>query len=402
MNRVRKRLIPMSVVAVTAGLVAASAASASVSQGSPQPSTSASAGWKLYNLPVQKRSVLDSVATVDSRDAWAGGFLVNVGRASAARARVAPRDSACIGPGPFPSMMLRWSGRSWQQVTVPNLGRITSVSATSANAWAAADCGMMHWNGRRWTRVNDAPVPGMQNSAPSAIKAVSPTGAWLIGSAQDASTSSLRGFVERWDGRRWTLVSLPRLGDDYTLDSLDARGANDVWVAGTDYTGNDTHPEQLVLLHWDGHGWKRLPAPASGEWTKRVWAIRMLAHDDVWVAGWTTTVPKGNGATRRPMALHWNGHAWRTTPVPGDGELYDIASDRGRLRAIGDTYSADPSYTMLTVRLAGTSWKVDTVPVTGVGTLLAAATIPGGSTWTVGATEDASGWPHALIALRRR
>lgn len=129
---------------------------------------------------------------------------------------------------------------------------------------------------------------------------------------------------------------------DFTLDSIDAHGPRDVWVVGTDYTGDDTQPaspESLILLHWDGRSWKRLPAPNTSEWTNRVTSVRMLSHNDVWVSGWAKQAPDWS-QIRRPLLLHWNGRAWTSSQVPdGRGELMDVASSGGKTVAIGDTFA---------------------------------------------------------------
>jgi hypothetical protein len=59
-----------------------------------------------------------------------------------------------------------------------------------------------------------------------------------------------------------------------------------------------------------------LPAPATGEWTQRVSQVRALTPNNVWIAGWAKQAPDG-GQIRRSLILHWNGHAWTNSPVPG-------------------------------------------------------------------------------------
>jgi hypothetical protein len=130
---------------------------------------------------------------------------------------------------------------------------------------------------------------------------------------------------------------------------------------GTDYTGNDVHAENLLLLHWNGKSWKRLPAPPTGEWTQRVNQVR------AWPGATSgsrlgQTDPEGT-ATRRSLILHWDGHTWTNSPAPyGPGELMDIASADGRMTAVGDTFSPSAtSWGMYILRKTANGWQSEMV-----------------------------------------
>lgn len=292
----------------------------------------------------------------------------------------------------FTSVMLHWDGHSWQQTPVPRSARINHLSASSPkDAWASTDCGMLHWDGRSWTAVPIAPVHAQQVGT-EAIKAVSPTEAWLTGMTYDNRTQVARAFVQRWDGRKWRDVPLPALGDNFSLEHMDARGSNDVWAAGVVDADDDAHPTPLLLLHWNGRTWKRFPAPETGEWSKVLRSVRAVAKNNVWIAGWGKRAP-GIEEIRRPMVLHWNGRKWSSEKVPDErGELADVAVSRGQALAVGDTLSPGYDYTMYALRRTSSGWQQEPVPVEGEAGLYALAPIPGGGVWSVGMTgglEDA-------------
>src|SRR3954463_1966430 len=300
-----------ALVAASAMTVAAPASAVTT------PVTKTPSPWHQYDVPVQGQANLVSVTAPSRDDAWAAGFLVKINGAAAARPdATAPAEDECYERTSFPSLMLHWDGSAWRQVPMPLVGRINHVSASGPNdAWASADCDLLHWDGKTWTSIPYAPVPGAQQSGNGAVKTVSADDAWLAGNTHDNTTGAERAFIQHWTGKRWQIVTLPDLGDDFTLDSIDALGADDVWAAGTDYTGNDVHAENVLLLHWNGKSWKRLPAPATGEWTQRVSQVRALARGDVWVAGWAKQAPAGD-QIRRSLILHWNGRAWANSPTP--------------------------------------------------------------------------------------
>lgn len=358
------------------GMLAASIAVPHAASASPH----AASPWHRYELPVQGRATIMSIAATGQNDAWAAGFTVN---------DTGPAADECWSGASLPSLMLRWDGDAWRRAPVPNLGRINVVSASGPDdAWASADCGLLRWDGRCWTPAQTASVPGAQQVAPGRVKAVGPKQAWLVGGTYDSETGAERGIVQRWDGRQWRLVPLPSLGDAFSLDAIDVRSPHDVWAVGTDFADGTT-PERLLLLHWNGRTWKRAAEPDSSQWTKRLTSVRILGAGDVWVTGWSKAEPDGD-AIRRPLLLHWNGRAWTSTPAPaGRGGIVDLARDGQQPVAVGDTFTpSEPSYGMYALRWNGSRWADDAVPAAGTGSLSTVAAIPGGGTWAGGVTGD--------------
>jgi hypothetical protein len=363
-------------------------------------------GWHRSGIPVKGMANLTSVVSPTRTQAWASGFKVSslVGHPSTERGdlagTVARRSAVDICQEErkmFPTLMLRWNGHRWSSVTMPTVGRIDFLTATGGNdVWATADCAMLHWDGRRWTSMSYPTIPGAQQSSAELVGADGPKDAWLIGGTYDSSTGVSRGYLQRWNGRQWRPMALPDLGDNWELSSMAVRNAHDVWVTGTDFTGNDQHPEHLLLLHWNGRTWQRAKEPAiSNRWTRRVAAVRALSANDVWVVGQGQA---GKGGNRLPIMLHWNGRAWSSTPVPdGYGEVHDLVKNGRSLWAVGDT---DMPYEMYTLRWNGKRWSRGSVPQDGDGGLNGAAAIPGGGLWTVGATGDSNkdNGPYPFLA----
>ncbi|WP_345439351.1 hypothetical protein [Actinoallomurus vinaceus] len=406
----KTRSIQSAAVAVTLAAAAAAAVATSTAaptKAAPAAQTAGSPNWQSFDVPVQGQVSLLSVTATGRDDAWAGGLLLkpknppkppenpayrrlakdpSLGFQQLAKAAAASDDDTCtFAKGMFTSVMLHWDGHSWQQVPVPPSARVNALSASSPNdAWASTDCGLLHWNGQSWTSVPIAPVNAEQVGT-EAIKAVSPTEAWLSVWALDKTT---RSVIQRWDGQKWRKVPLPRLGDNFHLGNIDALGPRDVWAAGTQNTDDDVHPDPLLIMHWNGRSWKRFPAPDTGEWTKVLMRVRMVAKNDVWVAGWGKRAP-GIEEIRRPMLLHWNGHKWTSEKVPDErGELFDMAVSGGQALAVGDTLTPNYDYTMYALRRTSDGWQHAPVPVEGEATLFGLAPIPGGGMWSVGTASD--------------
>jgi len=342
--------------------------------------------WRLDDLPALGRANLVGVTAISHDDAWAVGFTVP--EKTAASPAVVEADQCDAAH--LPSLALHWDGTSWRRTSVPGLGRIDSVSASGhRNVWAAADCGVLRWNGRTWTPTSPVPIPGTDGYYYSGIKAISAYDVWLSGFAWDGTTGNTRGFVQHWDGARWRLVTLPALGDDFDISSIDARGSQDVWIAGTDYTDKATSGERILILHWNGHDWKRFPAPATTMVIQRVARIRAVARDDVWIAGMGQRDPYGSDIDR-PLIFHWDGTRWTDTHAPEErGDLHDIAADGRAVLAAGDTYSPlDDTYEAYARRWTARGWTPEAVPVPGLASVTALAPVPGGGMWAVGSSGD--------------
>jgi len=303
----------------------------------------------------------------------------------------------------LPSLALHWDGTSWRQASVPSLGRIGSVSASGhRNVWAAADCGVLRWNGQAWTATSPVPIQGTDGYYYSGIKAISAYDVWLSGFAWEDTTGNTRGFVQHWDGARWRLVTLPALGDDFDISGVDACGSQDVWIAGTDYTDKEASGERMVILHWNGHSWKRFAAPATTMVIQRVSRIRAVARDDVWIAGMGQRDPYGSDIDR-PLIFHWDGATWTDTHAPEErGDLRDIAADGRIVLAAGDTYSPlHETYEAYARRWTADGWTPAAVPVPGLASITALAPVPGGGMWAVGSSGDTATM-RPFIALAQR
>jgi hypothetical protein len=135
--------------------------------------------------------------------------------------------------------------------------------------------------------------------------------AWAVGS----------NLVLRWDGHRWRRYPAPH-GSYW---GISASGPDDVWVVGTGWV-----EDSLLVIHWNGTKWTRLPflpiaAERTGTTPTRVttlfgylYGVLALAENDVWVVGEA-------GST---IAAHWDGSSWRSYAIPNGqfAHLHSLAS----------------------------------------------------------------------------
>lgn len=344
-----------------AGLAAASATLVVVPPTSAG-ATAASSGWQAYPVPVSGQAVLDAVVAPTADDAWAGGFT--------------------LGTNGFSPLMLHWNGSGWTPVSVPDPTRIDQLSSTGAgDVWAMTDDQPLRWNGSAWVAVPLVTVPGMNLGG--TLAADGPHDAWYVGGTSDPTTGDASSLVEEWNGRAWTVLTLPASLANGGLADIAAQGPDDVWVDGLTSTG------AVLLAHWNGRSWTEVPAPATGFAYTNLSELMIVQPDDVWLAGWGETVDEG-GADRDSLMMHWNGSTWSLSPTPsGNGELYDMTETPDGPWVVGDTYHASGvPYNAYALRWTGASWATVTVPTTQYDSFDGVAAIPGGGVWAVGATTN--------------
>ena len=209
----------------------------------------------------------------------------------------------------------------------PPGGTLLAVAAASADdVWAVGSQptgdgpGILveHWDGRRWA---DVPAPGQPPTdvnALSGLAVVSARDVWAVGSRGDDFDEPL---VEHWDGTAWRVVDVPEPPQPdpdnphgVGLTAVTAVSATDVWAVG----------EAGLIEHYDGRQWTIATGPAVDvRWA----AVSARGGADVWAVGTSTGSPR---------SAHWDGHAWRTVPVPGTGSLDGVVAARsGGTTAVG-------------------------------------------------------------------
>lgn len=115
-----------------------------------------------------------------------------------------------------------------------------------AGVAALAACGTPVSAATQAAQIAWRPVPGARITCHSAVQrddmdaavldvtAVGPADAWTVGvcgadgGTHDFIGQAPTGFVEHWDGRRWSRVAVPASGE---YDVVQASSPRDVWVA---------------------------------------------------------------------------------------------------------------------------------------------------------------------------
>jgi len=308
--------------------------------------------WKLMRAPVSARAGwLNSVAVTSAHNAWAVGFsgTLNVQR----------------------PLILRWNGKVWTHVArLTGGGLLSGVAATSAhNAWAVGSTGsgktlILRWNGKTWKRL---PKPSLSNDFLAGVAATSARNAWAVGETGGGKT-----LILHWNGTSWARVPSPSLAGDNFLAGVAASSPRNAWAVGETIGG------KAEILHWTGMSWTEVASPVSGAQLAQVTA---MSAGSAWAVGATS------GLTGAVAC------AGNSSPADIAGRL--IATEPGRLIAAG------PKTVIL--RWNGSQWQRESSPdPASKNALLGVAATSARNAWAVGATGNVFGATAKALILRWR
>ena len=161
--------------------------------------------------------------------------------------------------------------------------------------------------------------------------------AWAVGymSHPNSLRPQANTLAMRYDGKAWRIVSSPNVSEENYLNSVAARGWNDVWAAGY-YVQNGL--ERPLVMRFTGTYWKivQLPidpfSPAVG--STRLNGVATIGDKGVVAVGYYSY---GSGAPQ-PLALYFDGKSWTKMDVPSFGEsvkFYGVAAEGSNMWAVG-------------------------------------------------------------------
>ena len=233
-----------------------------------------------------------------------------------------------------------WDGTAWQEMVSGNLeddghnGGLIGVSALStSDAWAVGwqdtpESGALavFWNGSDWSVV-PTPAPASGRRVLQSVSMLTPSNVWAVG-----YKSAGRPLAEHWNGTRWSVVATPGA---QPLRSVKAVSASNVWALG----GH-------LVEHYDGARWATVAVPITST-TNLGQITRIPGTTHLWVVG-------TDGATKRPVAIYYNGTSWKAHNPPGAGELDGVAA-----LSANDVWASGTSLTApsnVTFHWTGSAW----------------------------------------------
>jgi VCBS repeat protein len=303
------------------------------------------------------------------------------------------------------ALIERYDGSQWSLIPSPYQGAksngLNSVSMTSGGGWAvgyALQPGWryqplaLRWDGTRWSQASPAQVAG-GHAYFTGVDTITGTSAWAVGFKTGAGETR-RTLIEHASGASWSQVASPNDGTSSTNNTLlgvAGTQATGLWAVG--YREGPAGAKPLVLRYdttspspaWVSvSGTGGVPSPGTVETVLTDVGVRTAS--DVWAVGYYD-----NGGGKRPLALHWNGSGWSSSPVPGMGMLRRVSAvAAGNVWAAG-TYNSAHGTQTLAVHFDGTTWTtVKSADSGGSNELIGLATNNTGSAVTMVGRRGAS------------
>lgn len=267
--------------------------------------------------------------------------------------------------GPDQPMFERWNGSSWKLIkgiaaTTNGDNDLYGVGIVSAReVWAVGAA----WHGdnasplvQHWTPAG-VKLVASPSSGPisyfNAVSVVSAKNIWAVGEIDSGSGPNSKPLVERWNGKKWTIVKVPGKGP---LNGVDALSAKNVWAVGS--TGG-SKPRTLVE-HWDGKHWKIVASPNASPVANEFRAVAVLGKKDIWAVG-----DSGPNDQIKNLIEHWNGKKWSIVPSPSPGSVQNFlnavsARSSRSVWAVGN--ETTNLYKTMALHWDGASWKQVSTP----------------------------------------
>jgi hypothetical protein len=264
------------------------------------------------------------------------------------------------------TLIVRFNGSAWSPVASPNQGTanngLNGVSMISGAGWAVGyyQAGgyqplALHWNGAQWSLSLPAAFPS--DSLFTGVDTLADGSAWAVG-FQTTNSGTRSTLIEHASGGTWTQIASPNVAGstDNSLMAISGTQATGLWAVG--YWLSPTGLRPLMLRYnttKPSPSWVMVGGvPAPGAIDTVLTAVAVRTASDVWAVGYYN-----DGSADRPLALHWNGRTWTSSPVPGTGMLRKVkAISAGNVWAVGSYYNAsEQRYQTLVVHFDGTAWS---------------------------------------------
>jgi FG-GAP-like repeat len=263
------------------------------------------------------------------------------------------------------TLIVRFDGSAWSMVPSPNQGTLNNglngVSMLPGAGWAVGyyQAGgyqplAMSWDGTQWSLNSPSAFPS--DSLFTDVDTLADGTAWAVG-FQTTKAGTRSTLIEHASGGTWTQVASPNVAasTDNSLMAVAGTQATGLWAVG--YWLSPTGLQPLVLRYdttQPSPSWVLVGGvPSPGQVDTVLTGVDVRTASDVWAVGYCN-----DGGADRPVALHWDGSAWTSSPVPGAGLLREVrAIAPSDVWAAGAYYNASlQRYQTLVVHFSGKKW----------------------------------------------
>jgi hypothetical protein len=171
------------------------------------------------------------------------------------------------------------------------------------------------WNGATWSIV-----PSPSPASDTELHAVAcPTARFCVATGVTGlagDSTSLKAFIEEWNGNSWRLVASPSPGIPSDLEAVSCATADRCWAVGYTAGAAGGLPNALVE-EWDGRHWKRADMPLPpGTFTAQINGVSCPAPTACIAVGSYGDTLDDDDPDARTVAEAWNGSSWSMIKSP--------------------------------------------------------------------------------------
>ena len=294
----------------------------------------------------------------------------------------------CFAVGAFfgPTVS-RWNGVSWQPQRLPKppagseSGAFWGASAISCAAGDACVAVGVYdrypqgqlttlpfaerWDGARWSLLSVPRPPGTIYTDLNAVSCSSSDACTAVGDVQ-VGEAGPRAFAVRWDGSKWTIQRLPNLVGAVSVYLTGVSCTHSRFCMAVGYVSyGSVDAGQTLAVEWNGTRWTVLTSPSvTGGLNTDLLGVSCTSGTACMAVG-----DYGPGyplTTQATLAERWNGTFWAIMPTPNASGLDQLSrvscSSGDACTAVGDAPGNLDNYLESTRTLAerwdGSSWTI--------------------------------------------
>jgi hypothetical protein len=286
------------------------------------------------------------------------------------------------------------------------LQAVAAIPGTD-QAWAVGSHIVAHgyqplierWNGKVWQIVPSPFIKdqvGSETNILHSVLAISKDNAWATGIYSNPRSQT--ALIEHWNGKQWSIVpgaSIPGTPQSANLTGITALSANNIWAVGTSIWSNGYDTFKTLTEHWDGHMWHYVPSPNPGTGSNILYSVTSLPGTNqlLAVGEASNTYQKSQILTER-----WNGKSWQVISNT-NGKTLGTAPVSVIARSAHDAWAVGVGTGGLIAHWDGTNWNIISHPTPTKLVVFSAITFvqKTSTLWTVGSYNTTASTISTLI-----
>lgn len=261
-----------------------------------------------------------------------------------------------------------WNGKSWSPVQLPGaagestfMDGVSCPTATRCVVVGAFTSGSGSglpladiWNGSKWTVTKPAVPRGTIAAELSAVSCVSAT--FCVATGEFFTNSAGGVLIYKWNGKAWSRMAavVPKGSTDGFATGVSCFSATMCFAVGSATGGKGLIS---VVERWNGSKWALTSVPWPGGTTNpELTGVSCVAANRCVAAGIINSNLMGASNSGGAAAAVWNGKAWAATPVPapskGKASLFNAVTCRSATYCVA-VGQVGPAFSTNGVSLSG-------------------------------------------------